>query len=111
MGHRQAILACNHSITDQGNQTCYPNMLYINNLSQYAIGQSKAGEVRHAILACNNIGKLSQHAIEANHRLGKLDMLSQHTECRHTIPAYTAKINCIKETAKAENSRQADTVK
>ena len=52
---------------------------------------------------------LSQHAVEANHRSGKLDTLSQHTQGRHTIPAYTARNTSIKEAAEAQNSRQADT--
>ena len=43
---------------------------------------------------------LSQHAVDANHSTGKLDMLSQHT---------LSKLTCIKEAAKAQNSRQADT--
>ena len=59
-------------------------------------------------------GKLdmpSQHAIETNHRLGKLDMLSQHTQHKQAIPACAAKSNGIKEAAKTQNNRQADTVK
>ena len=44
---------------------------------------------------------LSQHAVEANHRLGRLDTLSQHTQCRHAIPAYTAKTNLYKRGCKS----------
>ena len=54
---------------------------------------------------------LSLHASETNHRSGKLDMLSQCTQGRHAIQAYTAKLTCIKEAAKAQNSGQADTAK
>ena len=53
---------------------------------------------------------LSQHAVETNHSLEKLDMLSQHAQHRHAISVYTAKLTCIKEAAKAQNSGQADTV-
>ena len=63
-------------------------------------------------LAHQKLGKpdtVSQHAVEANHGLGKLDMLSQHTQCRHLSQHPLQKLTCIKETAKAQNSRQADT--
>ena len=44
---------------------------------------------------------LSQHALEPNNRLERLEMLSQHTQCRHTIPAYTAKSNLYKRGCKS----------
>ena len=37
-------------------------------------------------------------------------MLSQNTQCRHTIPAYTAKSNLYKKVAKTQNSGQDDMV-
>ena len=50
-------------------------------------------------LANQKQGKLDtlfQHAVKAKHRLGKLDILSQHKQHRHAIPVYTAKINMYK---------------
>ena len=79
MDHRQAILACNHPITDQGNQTCYPIMLCANKLSQHVISQFEAREARHTIPACSSLDNLSQHAV------GQL----KAREARHAIPAYT----------------------
>ena len=49
---------------------------------------------------------LSQHAVETNHRSGKLDMLSQHTQQRHAIPAYTAKINLQKPQTSGKLTQQ-----
>ena len=82
-------------------------MLSTTKLSQYAVSQSEAREVRHTIPACNSLDKLSQHTVAnseagkldmlsqhatvTNHRSGKLDMLSQHTQHKHTIPACSAK--------------------
>ena len=75
----------------------------IDKLSHHAITQSQARETRYAIptyyaqpsypsmqLTNQKPGKpdiLSQHAVEAIHRSGNLGMLSQHTQCRHTILA------------------------
>ena len=67
-------------------------MLSTTKLSQHAVGQSEVREVR----------MLSQHATKTNHRLAKLDLLSQHT---------LQNLNCIKEAAKAQNTGQADTAK
>ena len=39
---------------------------------------------------------LSQHGVEAYHGMGKLDMLSQHTQHKHAIPTYIAQINLYK---------------
>ena len=102
-------------------------MLCTTKLSQHAVGQSKAGEVRHAIPACSNLDKLLQHAVsqlearksdmlsqdatETNHRSGKLDKLSQHTYTDMLSQHALHNLNCIKEATKAQNSRQADTVK
>ena len=44
---------------------------------------------------------LSQHAVEANHSMGKLDMISQHTKLKHTIPAYIAQIDLYKRGCKS----------
>ena len=52
---------------------------------------------------------LSKHVVEANHSTGKLDMLSQHTQHKHTIQNTLCKLTCIKEAAKAQYSGQADT--
>ena len=97
MGCRQAILACNHPITDWGNQTCYPNMLSTNKLSHHAFGQSKAREARHAILACSSLDKLSHHAVSQSKAMKARytipacsESQSQHSKARHTIPTYTA---------------------
>ena len=55
------------------------------------------------------LDKLSQHTVEANHSLGKLEcypsMHSTDTLSQHTLQ----KLTCIKEAAKAQNSRQANT--
>ena len=55
-------------------------------------------------LANQRTGKLdmlSQHAMETNHKSGKLDTLSEHTQCRHAIPACTAKSNLYKRGCKS----------
>ena len=87
-------------------------------LSQHAM-------CKQAIPACNSLDKLSQHAIsqskarEARHTVPACSgTQSQPGKARHAIPTYTAhtlsqhalqKLTCIKEAAKALNSRQADT--
>ena len=93
-------------------------MLSAATLSQHAVGQSEAREVRHAIPACNNIHKLSQHEVAK----------SEPSKVRHAIPAcdrdypsiHSAgmlsqhalpNLNCIKAAAKAQNSRQVYTTK
>ena len=101
-------------------------MLCTNKLSQHAIGQSEAREARHTTPACSGPDKLPQHAInqsearEGRHTIPACSRSqSQIGKARHTIPAYTAQthypnIHCeklafIKETAKLQNSGQADT--
>ena len=103
-------------------------MLCATKLSQHAVSQSEAREVRHTIPVCSNLDKLSQHAVGQ----------AEAREVRHTIPAYNGNqsqagkagqaipvyivqthypsmhceiYTCIKEAAKAQNSRQADTAK
>ena len=51
-------------------------MLCATKLSQLAVSQSKAREVRHTIPACSNLDKLSQHAVNQ----------SEARETRHAIP-------------------------
>ena len=100
MGCRQANLACNHPITDWGNQTSYPNMLSakVSYPSMHSVNQ-KPGK----------LDTLSQHAVEANHNMGKLDTLSQHTQHKPCYPSiHCTKLTCIKEAAKAQNDGQAD---
>ena len=36
---------------------------------------------------------LTQYAVKVNHSMGKLDMLSQHTQHKHAIPTYIVHIN------------------
>ena len=90
-------------------------MLYANKLSQHAIGQSEAREVRHTIPASSGLDKLSQHAVgqlqakEVRHAISACSgSQSQIGKARHAIPAY---LTCIKEAAKAQNSRETDTAK
>ena len=77
MGCRHAIQACSCLIIDWGNWTDYPNMLCTTKLSQHAVSQSEAREVRHMIPACSNLESYPSMQL-ANERPGKLDMLSQH---------------------------------
>ena len=101
-------------------------MLSADKLSQHAFGLSEARETRHVIPACSSLDKLSQHAVsqlkarEARHTIPACSgSQSWHKTARHTVPTYTvqagypsihcAKLTCIKETAKAQNSGQADT--
>ena len=63
MGYRHAIPPCSCPIIDEGHQIYYPNILSTTKLFQYAFTQSEVIEVSHAIPACNNIDKLSQHAV------------------------------------------------
>ena len=101
-------------------------MLSTNKLSQHAFSQVKVREARHAIPACSNLDKLSQHAVgkskarEARHTIPACSgSQSQHGNARHAILACTVqacypsihctKLTCIKEAAKAQNDRQADT--
>ena len=81
-------------------------MLCTNKLSQHAVGQLEAREARHAIPACSSLDKLSHHAVglskarearhalsqqavETNHRSGKPDMLSQHTQHNDMLSQHT----------------------
>ena len=73
------------------------------------LANQKPEKLEHTIPTCSSLDRLSQHAV---------DQLKAR-EARHAIPAYTAqakypsihcmKLTCIKEAAKAQNSRQADT--
>ena len=86
-------------------------------LSQHTATQSLTREARHAIPTCQvqphypgmqspnhrpgRLDRLSQHAIETNHRFGNSDMLSLHTQCRQTIPACTEKFALYKRGCKS----------
>ena len=100
-------------------------MLSTSKLSLHAFSQSKAREARHAIPACSSLDNLSQHAVgqskarEARHViLACSESQSQHGKARHYLSIHSAsmlfwhtlhKLTCIKEAAKSQNSRQADT--
>ena len=80
-------------------------------VSQDAVAYTNYPSIQSANQKPGKPDTLSQHAVETNHNMGKLthypsihsaSMLSQHTLC---------KLTCIKETAKAQNSRQADTAR
>ena len=84
-------------------QTSYPSMQLANQnpgksdtLSQHAVAQTNYPSMQLANYQPVMLDMLSQHAVETNHRLESLYTLPQHTQCRHTIPAYTAKINLYK---------------
>ena len=52
---------------------------------------------------------LSQHAVEAIHSMGKIDMLSSIHSASMLSQHTLHKLTCIKQAVKAQNSRQADT--
>ena len=76
-------------------------MLCADKLSQHAISQLEAREVRHTIPACGSLDKLSQHVVgqskarEVRHAIATCSgNQSQMGKARHAIPAYTAQTHC-----------------
>ena len=89
--HKQAIQACNWPIRSQGSQTCYPSMQKLESYPSMQLANQKPGK----------LDTLSKLAVEANHRLENLDVLSQHTQHRHAIPVHIAKIKLYKRGCKS----------
>ena len=54
---------------------------------------------------------LSQHAVMTNHKSGKSDILSNMHSAGKLSWHALQNMHCMKEAAKAQNSRQADTAK
>ena len=92
-----------HAIPTCYVQASYPSMQSANQkpgksdtLFQHAVAYTSYPSMQLANQKPGKLDMLSQHAADANHSSEKLDMQSQLTQHRHTIPACIAKINLYK---------------